>query len=663
MTAISQAVSAALLHFVWQGTAVAFLLWIALLLLRNRQPGARYAASCAALTLMVALPAATSWILYERPISLSGSIAFVIPAAAHAISASPGEWLASARQWILPLWAVGVGLFAIRLALAWRHVMLLRRAAEAAEGAVREAASSLAQRMSVARPVRVLVSALAEGPSVVGWLRPAILMPAAALAGLDATQLQAILAHELAHIRRHDYLVNMLQTIVETLLFYHPAVWWASSRMRNERELCCDDLAVRHCGDAIGYARALTKLERMRVMPEPAVAATGGALSYRIQRLTGAVRECAPSRLPVLLAVVAVALCVPMTVHRAVAQKQAARTTNILFDLPQGAVLDSMDVQGDSIAVEYPEAAVRQGITGAVLVEATLEGNGRAMDARVVTGPLELRKAALRGVLEGRFANATAGEVRQVTIGFTPEQLAASKARLDKGSVTYSRLGVAIANSQPRSDEGAEAEMRRQDAQTESFLNDELEQARKQLAEAANQPELEAQLKAQIAEQERKLAAAPSAMMLHEQELSAVQRDLELKAEEANLAAAEAARDLEHDQRKAGAMNVLLDSLQRQLANKELVYTNIHPEVRALKAKIAELQQAIIKFVAGRKLVRIDGDQLPPGFHLPVQVGDTLTEDSLNSVVAAVDGLAANFEVAFFPVNEREAAIRIVMRP
>ena len=86
MIAISQALSAALLHFVWQGTAVAFLLWIALLLLRNRTPAMRYAASCAALVLMAALPAATIWILYERPVSLSASIAFVIPPAARAIS-------------------------------------------------------------------------------------------------------------------------------------------------------------------------------------------------------------------------------------------------------------------------------------------------------------------------------------------------------------------------------------------------------------------------------------------------------------------------------------------------------------------------------------------------------------------------------------------------
>src|SRR5580692_6312419 len=118
--------------------------------------------------------------------------------------------------------------------------------------------------MKAGRAIRVLISTVAESPSVIGWLRPVILLPAATLAGLEPEQLQAVLAHEIAHIRRHDYLVNLAQTVVETLLFYHPAVWWVSARIRHERELCCDDAAVAMCGDAVFYARALTSLERLR---------------------------------------------------------------------------------------------------------------------------------------------------------------------------------------------------------------------------------------------------------------------------------------------------------------------------------------------------------------------------------------------------------------
>jgi len=127
---------------------------------------------------------------------------------------------------------------------------------------------------------------LVEVPTVIGWLRPVILLPASALTGLSAEQLEALLAHELAHIRRYDYLVNLLQTTIETLFFYHPAVWWVSTQVRQEREHCCDDLAVAACGDVLTYARALTALEQLRGSePQLAVAASGGSLLVRIQRL------------------------------------------------------------------------------------------------------------------------------------------------------------------------------------------------------------------------------------------------------------------------------------------------------------------------------------------------------------------------------------------
>src|SRR4029453_16064180 len=125
-----------------------------------------------------------------------------------------------------------------------------------------------------------------EVPTVIGWMRPVILLPVAAVAALTPAQVEAILAHELSHIRRHDYAVNLLQTIAETLLFYHPAVWWVSKRIRAEREHCCDDVAVRVCGDAVSYAHALAELESWRVTSTVmAVAATDGSLLARVRRI------------------------------------------------------------------------------------------------------------------------------------------------------------------------------------------------------------------------------------------------------------------------------------------------------------------------------------------------------------------------------------------
>ena len=126
---------------------------------------------------------------------------------------------------------------------------------------------------------------------MVGWLRPTILLPVAMLAGLPAEQVEALLAHEIAHIRRHDYLVNLLQRLAEAILFYHPAVWWISREIRREREHCCDDIAVSATGDAILYAEALADLEASRTSwPETALAATDGSLPDRLGRLLGIAR-------------------------------------------------------------------------------------------------------------------------------------------------------------------------------------------------------------------------------------------------------------------------------------------------------------------------------------------------------------------------------------
>ena len=123
-------------------------------------------------------------------------------------------------------------------------------------------------------------------PTVIGWSKPVILLPATALSGLSAQQLEALLAHELAHVRRNDYVINLLQALIETLLFDHPAVWWLSRRIRIEREHCCDDLAVQVCGDELSYAKALVALEELRgPRMTLAVSAAGGSLLGRIKRL------------------------------------------------------------------------------------------------------------------------------------------------------------------------------------------------------------------------------------------------------------------------------------------------------------------------------------------------------------------------------------------
>jgi TonB family protein len=438
MTAIAQALSAALLHFIWQGTLVACLLWVTLSMLRTRSANARYIASCVALALMTALPAITALMLYGYPASLPVSSTISMGSAAGvyasriAREAQALTWIPFWRQWTLPVWSLGVFVFALRLALGYRHVAALRRLGHVADRQIAATVSLLARRMKTTRAIRILISAVAESPSVVGWLRPVILLPAATLAGLDPEQLQAVLAHEIAHIRRHDYLINLAQTLVETLLFYHPAVWWASARIRHERELCCDDSAVAACGNAIVYARALTSLERLRAAtPRLAMGSTRGSLQHRIERLAGVRPGRQPSKLPGLAALVLGLACLATTVHLAKAQS-GQMTEQPKVRNEWGVTVSTAGHLLQRGRVAYPELAYENGIQGPVTVEATLDREGGVADARVLSGPPDLRKAALESVLQWRFADAFAGETQQVRITFQHAEAQAQHTLLEQ---------------------------------------------------------------------------------------------------------------------------------------------------------------------------------------------------------------------------------------
>ena len=311
MSALVDAINAALIHSLWQDTVIGVLLWAVLASSRRLATNTRYAIACTALALMALVPMATATALYMRPLPtdvrspiVSGPVtargmaasAAGMPRAVRRPVAPSGTagWIAQWQPWVLPLWAVGVLLFSLRLVSAGVHVRRLERRSEPADDAIFQMAAFVARRLGIERPVRVLVASIADGPATLGWLRPVILLPPAALMGITSAQLEALLAHELAHIRRHDYLVNVVQMVLETVFFYHPAVWWTSRRIRAERELCCDDIAVESCGDALSYAQALTRVARLRVA-EPALGSSSGPLVRRIQRVLGGFC-CKPAR-------------------------------------------------------------------------------------------------------------------------------------------------------------------------------------------------------------------------------------------------------------------------------------------------------------------------------------------------------------------------------
>ncbi|NWJ41054.1 MAG: M56 family metallopeptidase, partial [Geothrix sp.] len=267
-----------LIHFLWQGAALGLAAWLGLVLLRGASARARYGLACAFLLLMVAAPTATA-LLLQRQASAAPLAQLSVAVEAAAPSSLPAAVplaqrmkaaLDPALPWLLAGWAAGVLLLSARFLGSWVRVQRLRRrSASPVPSEWHLVLSRLCRELKLSRTVRLLQSAAVEVPTALGWLRPVILLPACALAGLSPIQLEAILAHELAHIRRGDFLVNLLQSLVEVLLFYHPAVWWLSARIRAERELCCDDVAAELCGDPLILARALTDLEALRATAPP----------------------------------------------------------------------------------------------------------------------------------------------------------------------------------------------------------------------------------------------------------------------------------------------------------------------------------------------------------------------------------------------------------
>jgi beta-lactamase regulating signal transducer with metallopeptidase domain len=285
-----------LLHFLWQGAAIAALAGAAMSLFRESTT--RYLIGVSALALMVLAFGATFALLYGAPAGaelaadtrvMSSNIA---PAAMSEVPALSTLELPAAREldfvWIARGWLGGVALLALRIAfglLLLEH--LRRRNLLNLPPEMVERCRALQQRLGISRVVRYCECHLVAVPSVIGFFRPVVLLPVRALTGLTPEQLEAVIAHELGHVKRFDVAVNFFQVVVETLFFFHPAVWWLNKRIRTYREDCCDDIAIAVGGRNVSYARALAAMEDWRNVPELAMGATGGDVAARVARLLG----------------------------------------------------------------------------------------------------------------------------------------------------------------------------------------------------------------------------------------------------------------------------------------------------------------------------------------------------------------------------------------
>lgn len=287
---LADAVGWTIMHSIWEGAIIAAALGAVLLI--TRSPRARYTAASTAMLLQVLACVLTLTYLFPSTAQQNAtvSVAGIQSLGQHAPPQGSGQWdfqLAALAPWLTLVWITGVAMFSLRSFAGFLSVARLRRRGVCCAGADWQArVSALSAKLRVSRTVQLVESCFADTPMVIGHLRPVILVPVGMLTGYPAAQVEAILLHELAHIGRHDYLVNAIQRALEALFFYHPAVWWISAVIRAEREKCCDDIAVAVSGNAREYAAVLTALEERRwTAAEPAVAITGGSLMKRIRRL------------------------------------------------------------------------------------------------------------------------------------------------------------------------------------------------------------------------------------------------------------------------------------------------------------------------------------------------------------------------------------------
>jgi beta-lactamase regulating signal transducer with metallopeptidase domain len=303
-----------LVHFCWQAAAIALVYWLIDSVLWKARSQTRYILALATMLLMLVSALAT--FAYEETrgeTGLSSSPgAFSSPAMVTIRSSISSDLapLAGLRTagattqpvllqlsrflpWLDVAWLLGVACLSTRTIGGWWLIHRLRRSAMLkAPEAVHKNFVLLRARLGITRQVSLYISDHIQGPLTMGIVRSLVILPASALMALSPEQLEAVLAHELAHVRRADYLWNLIQTMVETLLFFHPAVWWLGSRLRQQRELCCDDVAVQSCADPLVYATALLRLEERRSQRLSLAMALDGhrpwsGLSLRIARILG----------------------------------------------------------------------------------------------------------------------------------------------------------------------------------------------------------------------------------------------------------------------------------------------------------------------------------------------------------------------------------------
>lgn len=311
---LTNAIGWTIVHSLWQGIVVAGITLFLLQFLQKKSAQTRYVLNTTALFSLVSWIGYTFYDLYQS--NLQASVVYnwktldenVLKAWSTVVESTSFEQItASSTSWsdlltaftiyinqyhleyLVNVWLLGICLFALKfIGSFWYTQRIKHYGTQQPPDRWQEKFLVLQRKMKLTKPVQLVTSTLVQVPMVIGHIKPVILLPIATITGLSAHQIEAIIAHELAHIKRHDYLINILQGIIEVILFYHPLIWWLSHKIRTEREHCCDDMAIQISQDKLAYAKALTSLTAIQINhPTLAMAFSGNnnELTTRIKRL------------------------------------------------------------------------------------------------------------------------------------------------------------------------------------------------------------------------------------------------------------------------------------------------------------------------------------------------------------------------------------------
>jgi len=387
---VVQALGWTVVHSLWQAALLAAGAGVGMLLMHQRPAHERYLLSMSALTGVLVWAAITFFNYYEPASELPAVVVVSGEMTAMPLVASPGgDWSASVFEQfsayfsrntplIATLWMLGMTFFLLRMLGALMYAnQLKRRHVSPVPEKWQQTLLHFARRIGIRRAVRLLESAAIKTPMTIGYLKPVILLPIGMVNNLSPQQVEAVLAHELAHIYRSDFLVNIFQAIIETLFYFNPAVWWLSAAVRAEREDCCDDIAILHCNNSLDYAKALVSVQEWgRPRTNFALAFSGGKnrLLNRVRRILNHpqnksnIMEKFTATCLMLLAVLAI------TVSAAYPDQNSPDTTAVLSEIDAETPVVPMD--------SLPKGNAR----------INLEKNGKSLEAKVKDGVITYLK-------------------------------------------------------------------------------------------------------------------------------------------------------------------------------------------------------------------------------------------------------------------------------